>query len=126
MQSAGYKFCNLTLFIRQRRKIKNINNISLKFMLTDNWFVIIHCLLIKVSAQIIQSIIFEFNELSITLSTLCMIIGIVPEVAVKTIKLKKSSVSGLAKWKFFLNKRWFVHKLVLALCIPGITHLNKI
>ena len=50
---------------------------SLKFkMLTDNnqifrnWFVIIHCHLTKVSAQIIQCIIFERNELSITLSTL--------------------------------------------------------
>ena len=40
-------------------------------MLTDNnqifwtWFVIIHCHLTKVSAQIIQCIIFERNELSI-------------------------------------------------------------
>ena len=49
----------------------------LKFiMLTDNnqifrnWFVIIHCHLTKVSAQIIQCIVFERNELSITLSTL--------------------------------------------------------
>ena len=64
------------LFIRLRRKIKNIN-ISLKFMmLTDNnkisrnWFVIIHRHLTKVSAQIIQCIIFGRNELSITLSTL--------------------------------------------------------
>ena len=46
-------------------------------MLTDNnqifrnWFVIIHRHLTKVSAQIIQCIIFERNELSITLSTLC-------------------------------------------------------
>ena len=70
-----YKFCNLTSFIRLGRKIKNINNISLKFiMLTDNnqflrnWFVIIHRHLTKVSAQIIQCIIFEGNELSITLS----------------------------------------------------------
>ena len=45
-------------------------------MLTDNnqifriWFVIIHRDLTKVSAQIIQCIIFERNELSITLSTL--------------------------------------------------------
>ena len=45
-------------------------------MLTDNnqifwnWFVIIHHHLTKVSAQIIQCIIFEHNELSITLSTL--------------------------------------------------------
>ena len=76
LQSARYKLCNLTSFIRLRRKIKNIN-ISLKFiMLTDNkqifrnWFVIIHRLLTKVSAQIIQCIIFERNELSITLSTL--------------------------------------------------------
>ena len=66
LQSARYKYA----------KIKNINNISLKFlMLTDNnqifrnWFVIIHHLT-KVSAQIIQCIIFEPNELSITLSTL--------------------------------------------------------
>ena len=56
---------------------KNINNISLKFiMLTDNnqifrnWFVIIHRHLTKVLAQIIQCIIFERNELSITLSAL--------------------------------------------------------
>ena len=45
-------------------------------MLTDNnqifrnWFVIIHLYLTKVLAQIIQCIIFERNELSITLSTL--------------------------------------------------------
>ena len=45
-------------------------------MLTDNyqilrnWFVIIHCHLTKVSAQIIQCIIFVRNELSVTLSTL--------------------------------------------------------
>ena len=45
-------------------------------MLTDNnqifrnWFVIIHRHLTKDSAQIIQYIIFESNELSITLSTL--------------------------------------------------------
>ena len=44
-------------------------------MLTDNnqilanWFVIIHRHLTKVSAQIIQCIIFERNELSIILST---------------------------------------------------------
>ena len=63
--------------MRLRRKIENINNIFLKFMmLTDNnqifrnWFVIIHRHLTKVSAQIIQCIIFERNELSITLSTL--------------------------------------------------------
>ena len=47
-------------------------------MLTDNnqifrnWFVIIHCHLTKVSAQIIQGIIYECNELSITLSTLLL------------------------------------------------------
>ena len=77
LQSVRYKFCNLTSFIRLRRKIKNSNNISLKFiMLTEynqifrNWFVIIHRHLTKVSAQIIQCIIFERNELSITLSTL--------------------------------------------------------
>ena len=74
--SARYKFCNLTSFKLLRRKIKNIN-ISLKFiMLTDNnqifrnWFVIIHRHLTKVSAQIIQCIIFKHNELPITLSTL--------------------------------------------------------
>ena len=72
-----HKFCNLTSFIRLRRKIKNINNMFKKIiMLTDNnkifrnWFVIIHHHLTKVSAQIIQFIIFERNELSITLSTL--------------------------------------------------------
>ena len=77
LQSARYKFRNLTSFKRLRRRIKNINNISLKFiMLKDNnqifrnWFVIIHRHLTKVSAQIIQCIIFERNELSITLSTL--------------------------------------------------------
>ena len=77
LQSARYKFCNLTSFIRLRRKIKNINNISLKFiMLPDNnqifrnWFVIIHRHLTKISAEIIQCIIFERNGLSITLSTL--------------------------------------------------------
>ena len=74
LQSARYKLCNLTSFIRLRRKIKNINNISLKFiMLTNNnqifrnWFVIIHRHRTKVSAQIIQCIIFERNELSITI-----------------------------------------------------------
>ena len=36
-----------------------------------NWFVIIHRHLTKVSAQIIQCIIFERNELSLTISTLC-------------------------------------------------------
>ena len=58
-------------------KLKVFNNISLKcIMLTDNtqtfinWFVIIHRHLTKVSAQIIQCIIFERNKLSITLSTL--------------------------------------------------------
>ena len=77
LQSARYKFCNLTSFIRLRRKIKNINNISLKFiMLTDNnqisrnCFVIIYCHLRKVSSQINKCIIFEPNELYITLSTL--------------------------------------------------------
>ena len=77
LQTAGYKFCNLTLFIRLRRKIKNINNISLKFiMLTDNnqifrnCFVIVYCDLTKVSSQINRRIIYEPNELSITLSTL--------------------------------------------------------
>ena len=76
-QSAWYKFCNLTSFIRLRCKIKNINNISLKFMmLTDNnqifrnCFVIIYCRLTKVSSQINKCIIFEPNKLSITLSTL--------------------------------------------------------
>ena len=54
---ARYKFCNLTSLIQQRRKIKDINKISLKFMmLTDNnqifrnCFVIIYCHLIKVSS----------------------------------------------------------------------------
>ena len=77
LQSARYKFCNFTSFIRLRRKIKNINNISLKnLMLMDNnqifrnWFVIIYYHLTKVSSQIIQCIIFERNELSITLSNL--------------------------------------------------------
>ena len=77
-QRARYKFCNLTSFMRQLRKIKNINNISLKFtMLTDNnqifrnRFVIIHRHFTKVSAQIVSCIIFKRNELSITLSTLC-------------------------------------------------------
>ena len=53
------------------------NNISWKFiMLTDNnkifrnLFVIIHRHLTKVSAQVIQCIIFERNEVSIRLSTL--------------------------------------------------------
>ena len=46
-------------------------------MLTDNnrifrnCFAIIYCHLTKVSAQINKCIIFEPNELSITLSTLC-------------------------------------------------------
>ena len=73
LQSARYKFCNLTSFILLRRKIKNINDISSKFiMLTDNnqifrnWFIIIHCHLTKDSAQIIHCRIFERNELSIT------------------------------------------------------------
>ena len=77
LRSARYKFCNLTSFIRLRRKIKNINNISLKFIMwTDNnqifknCFVIIYCNLTKVSSQINKCIIFEPNELSITLSTL--------------------------------------------------------
>ena len=49
-------------------------------MLTDNnqifrnWFVIIHCHLTKVSAQIIQCIILERNELSITLSINSMVL----------------------------------------------------
>ena len=76
LQSARYKFCILTSFIRLRRKIKNIN-ISLKFiMLTDtnqifsNCFVVIYCHLTKVSSQINNCTIFEPTELSITLSTL--------------------------------------------------------
>ena len=80
LQSAGYKFCILTSFIWLRRKIKNIN-ISLKFiMLTDNTqifrncFVIISCHLTKVSSQINKYIIFEPNELSITLSALMLIL----------------------------------------------------
>ena len=58
-------------------QIKNINNISFTFiMLTDNnqifrnGFVISYCHLTKVSFQINKCIIFEPNELSITLSTL--------------------------------------------------------
>ena len=77
LQSARYKFCNLASFIWLRRKIKNINNILLIIiMLTDNnqifrnWFVIIHRHLTKISAQIIQCIIFECNDLSITVYTL--------------------------------------------------------
>ena len=79
LQSAWYKFCNLTSFIPLRRKIKNMNNISLKFiMLTDNnqifknRFAIIHRHLAKVSAQIIQCIIFERNELSITIYSMVL------------------------------------------------------
>ena len=75
LQSARYKFCNLTSFIWLWRKSKN-NNISLKFiMLTNrnqiftNCFVIIYCHVTKVSSQINKFIIFEPNELSITLST---------------------------------------------------------
>ena len=75
LQSAMYKFCNITSFILPRRKIKNINNISLEFiMLTDNnqilrnCFVIIYCHLTKVITQINKCIIFEPNELSITQS----------------------------------------------------------
>ena len=56
LQSARYKICNLTSFIRLQCKIKNINNIFFKFtMLTDNnqifrnCFVIIYCHLTKVS-----------------------------------------------------------------------------
>ena len=67
----------ITSFIGLSSQIKNVNNIYSKFiMLTDNnqifrnWFVIIHRHLTKVSAQIIQCIIFGRNELSITLSTL--------------------------------------------------------
>ena len=50
-------------------------------MLTDNnqifrnWFVIIHRHLTKVSAQLIQCIIFELNELSITLYLLYGVTG---------------------------------------------------
>ena len=72
LQCAGYEFCNLTSFIRLRRKIKNMN-ISLKFiMLSDNnqIFSIIYCYLTKVSSQINKCIIFEPNDISITLSTL--------------------------------------------------------
>ena len=68
LQSARYKFCNLTSFVRLRPKIKNINNISLKFIiLTDNsqifrdWFIIIHRHLTKVSARIIQSVEWCFS-----------------------------------------------------------------
>ena len=77
LEAIGHKFSNLTSFIWLRRKIKNINNISLKvIMLTDNnqifrnCFVIIYCHLTKVSSQINKCIIFGPNGLSITLSTL--------------------------------------------------------
>ena len=33
LQSARYKFCNLTSFMRPRRKVENVNNISLNFMM---------------------------------------------------------------------------------------------
>ena len=74
MFTTRYKLCNLPSFIRLRRKIKNINISLIFIMLTDNqifgnWFVIIHHHLTKVSAQIIQCIIFQRNELSITRST---------------------------------------------------------
>ena len=46
------------------KETKNKNN-----QIFRNWFVIIHHHLRKVSAQILQCIIFEHNELSITLST---------------------------------------------------------
>ena len=78
MFNARYKFCNLTSFIRLLCKIKNINNISLKFIMLTcknqifrNCFGIIYCSLTKVLAQIKKCIIFEPDELSITLSTLC-------------------------------------------------------
>ena len=67
-------------------KSKNSNNISLKFIvLTDNkqifrnCFVFIYCHLTKVSSHINKWIIFEPNELSITLSTLwCDVLHWVP------------------------------------------------
>ena len=33
LEAARYKFCNLTSFIRPRRKVENVNNISLNFMM---------------------------------------------------------------------------------------------
>ena len=77
LQSAKIKFGNLSSFIRLRCKIKNVNNISLIFIIVTynnqifrNCFVFIYCHLTKVSSQIDKCIIFEPNELSIILSTL--------------------------------------------------------
>ena len=76
LQSAFYKFGNLTSFIRLRCKIKNINNISLKFiMLTDNNQIFRNCFIIyfhlkKVLSHLNKCIIFEPKELSIRLSNL--------------------------------------------------------
>ena len=78
LQNARYKFCNLTSLIRLRRKIKNINNISLKFiMLTYNnqtfrncfgiIIGIIYCHLTKVSAKIRFSLVFKFTSASVFL-----------------------------------------------------------
>ena len=76
LQSARYKFCNLTSFIRPWRKIKNANKISLKFIMLQynnqifrNWLVIINYHLTKVSSQINKCIIFEPKKNSITLSS---------------------------------------------------------
>ena len=77
LPNAGYKFCNLTSFIHKDSKSIFKNNISSKFIMLTynnqifrNCFVIIHYHLTKVSARINRCIIFEPNELPITLSTL--------------------------------------------------------
>ena len=47
LTSALYEFCNLTLFIRPKRKIKNVINISGKFiMLTYNNQIFSSCFVI--------------------------------------------------------------------------------
>ena len=60
--------------VTQNQKYKyyffKIYNVMHNNKIFRNWIVIIHRHLTKVSAQIIQCIIFERNELSITLSTL--------------------------------------------------------
>ena len=73
LQNDWYKFINY--FVTWlRSQIKKVDNIDSKFIMLmhnnqifRNWFVIIHRHLTKVSAQIIQCIIFERNELSITI-----------------------------------------------------------
>ena len=69
LENALYKFCNLISFIRQKRKIKNVIDISNKcIILTDNNQII--ALSIKISARLNKWIIVEPYELSITLSSL--------------------------------------------------------